>query len=209
MYETEEQQVEAIKKWWQENGKSIIAGVILGLGGVFGWKAWVEHTDGVAAQASNIFDQLVLAVETAQTEQARQQASLLHQEYSSTPYAAFATLMLARLHYEQKDVPATIATLEQAIEQAPDRALKTIAAMRLARVHIGADQLDAAAQVLQQHQPPAAFLGEYAALRADIAQAKGDLTAARDAYQQAIAANASNRELLQLKLENLPPAPAT
>jgi len=29
VYSTEEEQVEAIKKWWNENGKSIIAGIII------------------------------------------------------------------------------------------------------------------------------------------------------------------------------------
>ena len=32
VYKTEEEQVEAIKKWWQENGKSIIAGVVIAAG---------------------------------------------------------------------------------------------------------------------------------------------------------------------------------
>ena len=41
--ETEEQQVEAIKKWWQENGKSLIAGIVIGLGGIVGWQGWQTY----------------------------------------------------------------------------------------------------------------------------------------------------------------------
>ena len=34
IYNSEEQQVEAIKRFWKENGTAIIAGVVLGLGGL-------------------------------------------------------------------------------------------------------------------------------------------------------------------------------
>ncbi|MEW8396328.1 MAG: tetratricopeptide repeat protein, partial [Candidatus Thiodiazotropha sp.] len=37
-YQTEEEQVEAIKRWWKENGTSVIAGLVIGLGGIFGWQ---------------------------------------------------------------------------------------------------------------------------------------------------------------------------
>ena len=38
VYETEEQQVEAVKKWWKENGVSLIVGVVMGLSAIAGWK---------------------------------------------------------------------------------------------------------------------------------------------------------------------------
>ena len=38
-FETEEQQVEAIKKWWKEYGLTIAVGLVLGLGGIFGFRA--------------------------------------------------------------------------------------------------------------------------------------------------------------------------
>ncbi len=33
LYDTEEEQVQAIKEWWKENGKAVIIGAVLGLGG--------------------------------------------------------------------------------------------------------------------------------------------------------------------------------
>jgi predicted negative regulator of RcsB-dependent stress response len=206
MYETEEQQVEALKKWWKENGKSIIAGIVLGLAGVLGWRAWSDHRDNVASQASNIFDQMVVSVDMGDAESAAKQAQTLHQEYGSTPYSGFAELMQARLLYEKGDGAAAAAALEQAIAKAPDEALKTIAVLRLARLRVAADELDAAEALLQKHPAPATFNGEYAAVRGDIALGRGDTAAARSAYQQALAEQAGNADLVQLKLENLPPA---
>ena len=40
IYASEEEQVQAIKKWGKENGPGIIAGLILGLGALFGWRYW-------------------------------------------------------------------------------------------------------------------------------------------------------------------------
>lgn len=206
MYETEEQQVEALKKWWKENGKSIIAGIVLGLAGVLGWRAWSDHRDHVAGQASNIFDQLVVSVDMGDAESAARQAQTLHLEYDSTPYSAFAELMQARLLLEKGDGAAAATALEQAITKAPDQALQTIAVLRLARLRIAAGELDAAEALLQQYPAPPSFNGEYAAVRGDIAAGRGDTATARSAYRQALAEQAGNADLVQLKLENLPPA---
>ncbi|MGU3844696.1 YfgM family protein, partial [Vibrio diabolicus] len=42
LYDTEEQQVEAIKDWWKENGKAVIIGAVVGLGGLFGWRYYQD-----------------------------------------------------------------------------------------------------------------------------------------------------------------------
>ncbi len=41
-FATEEQQVEAIKRFWKEHGTAIIVGAALGLGGLWGWRAYSE-----------------------------------------------------------------------------------------------------------------------------------------------------------------------
>jgi predicted negative regulator of RcsB-dependent stress response len=160
----------------------------------------------MAGRASNIFDQLVVSVDIGNAESAAKQSQILHQEYGSTPYSPFADLMQARLFYEKGDAAAAVTALERAITKAPDEAIKTIAVLRLARLRIAAGELDAAEQLLQQHPAPAPFSGEYSAIRGDIALGRGDPAAARSAYQQAIAEQVGNADLVQLKLQNLPPS---
>ncbi len=36
---TEEEQIEAIKRWWKENGVSLLIGAAIAAAGVFAWKA--------------------------------------------------------------------------------------------------------------------------------------------------------------------------
>ena len=42
-YQTEEQQVEAIKKFWQENGNYIISGLVLGFAGFIGFNYYKDN----------------------------------------------------------------------------------------------------------------------------------------------------------------------
>ena len=37
---TDEQEAERARQWLRENGLFILAGVVLGLGGLFGWQQW-------------------------------------------------------------------------------------------------------------------------------------------------------------------------
>ncbi len=206
MYETEEQQVEAIKQWWKENGKSIIAGVVLGLGAVLGWQGWSNHKDKVGAEASNLFDQMLVSVQQENLESASKQREILYRDFAATPYTAFADLLQAKLLYRAGDTAGAEGALKQAIEGAPDEAIKNIAVLRLARIRLAGDDTQGAADLLSQYPAGAAYSADYAALRGDIARAQGDHASARRAYQEALGANVGNAELVQLKLDNLPPA---
>jgi predicted negative regulator of RcsB-dependent stress response len=205
-YETEEQQVEAIKKWWKDNGTSVIGGVVIGLGVVFGFQWWNQHQDQVGAEASNLYDQLVMSVRMENAESAAKQKEVLQAEFGATPYAGFADLVYAKLQYENGDSAAAEATLRQAVDSAANAGLRAIAVLRLSRVLLDSDRADEASALLDKHPAPAAFAADYAVLRGDLARSRGDYAAARGAYQEALAGKPGNAALVQLKLDNLPPA---
>ena len=43
IYENENDQVEAVKRFFAENGKALAVGVILGVGALIGWRYWNSH----------------------------------------------------------------------------------------------------------------------------------------------------------------------
>ncbi len=49
---TEEEQVEALKRWWQENGKSLILTIAVSVGGVLSWNAYQDHQTSESELAS-------------------------------------------------------------------------------------------------------------------------------------------------------------
>jgi predicted negative regulator of RcsB-dependent stress response len=202
--DTDEEKVEAIKKWWKANGIAVIGGVVIGLGTVIGWRTWVEHRTQVAQRASIAFEQLLMAADAGQTESARKQAEALIADYGSTPYAMFAGLTTARLALRDGNPDAAAADLRAAIDAAPDPALASLAALRLARVQLDQGSLEAAAATLDEHAGDDAFAGDFAALRGDIAAAEGRAEDARAAYRAALDAGTGNARLIELKLQDLP-----
>ena len=204
--QTDDEKVEAIKKWWKANGVSVIAGVAIGLGSVFGWRAWVSHQNSVSQQASIAFEQVLASTAAGAAESAEKQAEILIDEYPGTPYAMFADLATAKVRVAAGDLAGAVTALNAAIERAPDPGLAKLAALRLARVLIQSGETAKAADLIDSHDDGGPFAPEFAALRGDIAAAEGDIAAARTAYREAIDGGAGNTRMLELKLQDLPAA---
>lgn len=205
-YETDDEKVEAIKRWWKENGVAIVAGIAIGLGAIVGWRMWGDYRDSVSGEASAVFNQVLLNADSGQTEATIAQARKLTDEFASTPYAALGALVEAKALYDSGQAEAAMTSLSRVIATAPDPALATIAALRLARIQVSEDQLDAAAKTVAEHDTSPELAGDFAAVRGDIAAARGDHAAAHAAYEQAIAKGTSFSELIRLKIDNLPSA---
>lgn len=198
---SEEEQVEALKKWWKENGKSVAAGIIIGLGGVFGWQYWTQHQQEVAEQASAQFEQLSQSVESQSPAAVNQAESLIASNQGSA-YAVFAALDLAKVKYQQGDVNGAKAQLQWVLDNGDDPSLKQIARLRQARILLDEGQVDAAAALIEQ-APQDNYRGDVAELRGDIALKRGDKMAARQAYKEAIEYKVSNNALVQMKFDDL------
>ena len=199
---TEEQQIAAIKQWWKENGSSIVTGVVLGLAVLFGGKAWFAYQERNAQSASNIFAVMMNALQTGDTMNAGEKAGLLLADYASTPYAALGALALARVRLEEGQLDAARGQLQWVLDNSDSEIFRDIASLRLARVLIASGELDAAAAIAGKAPSDGAFDALFAEVRGDIQRTRGDLVAASDAYQQALAAmpvDSQQREMLQLK----------
>lgn len=206
VYATEEEQVESLKKWWKENGRSILAGLVIGLGGVFGWRAWVAHQASVGEQASMLFEQLMASVSAGAADSADKQAEQLISEYGATPYAVFAAFAMARMHVSGGDNAAARSQLRWVLETTKDPGLKQIARLRLARILLADGDVQGAEEALAG-QAIEGFGGEVAAVKGDIALARGDIEEARAAYEDALAGGAGNGALLRMKIDNLATQP--
>jgi predicted negative regulator of RcsB-dependent stress response len=205
-YETDDEKVEAIKKWWKENGLSVVAGLAIGLIAVFGWRFWVDHRESVAQQASTAFEQLMMTAEGEDSAAAQAQAQAIRDGFSSTAYVSLADLMEARVKLKAGDPAGAIAALERVMTEAPDPALSRIAALRLARVLLDQKDLDRAGSIAAKYAQDGSFGGDFAAIQGDIAASQGRYAEARQAYERAITAGAGLSQLIQLKLDNLPAA---
>jgi predicted negative regulator of RcsB-dependent stress response len=206
--ETEEQQIAEIKKWWSENATSIIVGVVLGLAGVFGVRAWMGYQDSLSERASTIYTVMMQGLEQGNPQLVSERADTLITQYSSTPYAALAALALAKIQLQEGDLDAANSQLQWVLDNGDVDVVRDSARLRLARVLIAQERLDEAVALLEQPRSTTAFDSLYDEVAGDIHSARDNAAAASEAYQRALVATpATNQaspgyQLLQLKYEN-------
>jgi predicted negative regulator of RcsB-dependent stress response len=199
---SEEEQVEALKKWWKENGKSVVAGVVIGLGAVFGWQYWNQHQQQMAGQASMLFEQMSQPLAAGNNEVAAKQAEIIISEFQGGTYDTFASLILARVKLEQGDQVGAQAVLKQVEQKESSQPLQQIVRLRLARTLISEGDTEGAAAVVAAAEDDS-FRGEFSALKGDIALARGDREGARNAYLEALVTGVGNTAVVRMKLEDL------
>jgi predicted negative regulator of RcsB-dependent stress response len=202
---TDDEKLAEVKKWWNENGASIITGVVLGLAVLFGTKAWFAYQERNAENASNIFTTLMVAMEAGDDQLVTERAGVLVSDYHGTPYATLAALALAKIKIESGELAVARSQLEWVIKNSDSELMRDTARLRLARVLIAMEDLDGALAELDKATPGTAFDPLYDEVRGDVDLARGDLQAANKAYLTALAATADNapgRHLLQLKFDS-------
>ena len=198
----EEQEINQLKDWWKENGKTIIVAFILGVGGMFGWRYWQAHQAEQIAQASAQYDALIYSAQ--QDEQAKKaNIEQFVQANSKTAYAVFALLDEAKKAAEKQDFAAAEANLNQALTQSQDEVLTSIVALRLSAVQFQLAQLDNALTTLNQVKGES-FNARKAILTGDIQVAKGDKVSAKNSFEQAQQSGTQlEQQMAKMKLNNL------
>jgi len=203
-YKTDEEQAESIKRWFRENGLSLVTGLMLGLAVLFGFKSWTEYGQRNAEAASNLFVQFTMAA-AQETETAVKVYDELIKGFSGSEYAVLASLQMAKLRLDDNDVTASQAHLQWALEHAKLDGLKHTARLRLARLNLSAGDADAADKLVAGINDPS-YTVLYEELRGDIARTRGDMTAAHAAYERALAAlpaSQTGRALIEAKRDDV------
>lgn len=214
-YRTDEEQIDALKTWWQDNGKSVVLGILAALALVFGWQGWQKQQSNRVAEASAMYQSLLEADSAAengaaQLKTAKHLADTLKSEFPGMTYAVFAAMYKAKYAAQDNDWQTAETELDWVIARKPDEPLLLQAKVRLAHVLLAQKRYEEAQKILEGSD-----LGSYAALiaetRGDILHAQGKNAEALVAYQQAKAQlsmldNASPNPLLDMKIRDLAPA---
>ncbi|WP_426369712.1 YfgM family protein [Pseudocolwellia sp. HL-MZ7] len=202
IYETEEQQVDAIKSYWNKNGNMIIAGIVLGLSGFVGFNFYKDAQLETELATSDAYQTLVESIEK-KPEGFIAAGEKFITDNKDSSYAGLTALSLAKKSASHQDWPQVEKYLTTAIESSKDEGIKAIATLRLARVQIQLDKVDAALTTLSAPLPQS-FKSSIEEVKGDayLLQDKKDL--ARISYQDAIAATAgAASQSLQMKLDDL------
>lgn len=207
IHRTEEEQVEALKAWWAENGRSAVFGIALGLGAIFGYRAWQAHEVAQAEAASLRYEELLIAMQQPGSNEIRGRAEALLREHPDGAYAVFANMVLAREAVDAGDLDRAEALLASARRANRDDVLDLELRLRLAQVQSARGRHDEALALLDV-EAGAHYAAAFEELRGDIEARRGNSVQARAAYERALAAAraaGADAGVLELKLDNLGP----
>jgi len=216
---SDEEQLDAIKKWWRENGTSLLLLVVLVAGGWFGWNYLQSQKKQSVEDSSHVYMAMVDAVVAWEKEPTREHADqvaahgeTLKKLNEDGLYARFAALTLSRLYMTDGDTDNAIEELKWARAKTEDQALAALIDLRLANAEFARDNGDGALQILAQSHPEE-FSGLFRELRGDIYYSLGQNEQALEAYQGALdqledsdPAAERARAMLELKINDAMPA---
>ena len=181
----EEEQLEAISQWWQEKRRSVVAVVVLTLGGTIGWSRYEDYTNEKAVAAANTYDSLLQGRESGESAEEMALISAgLRETHDGGAFAAFASLQVAAAAVEAGDLVLARDELESVMATIElDSTLGQLVQLRLARVMAASGDEDTAVAILEQGS--SSFPASYAQALGDIHLAAGRESEALMAYQSA------------------------
>lgn len=214
----DEEQLEALKRWWKQYGASLALAVVLGVGSWFGWSQWQSSRESRAQAASLVYEEMMSAIGMTAIEELAPEplqaiaakAEQLKKEYGDTQYDRLARLLLARLAVAREDFEVAAAELRVVMDDDGDQELALLARLRLVRVLTAQQRYDDALR-LAETEVPDAMVAEFAEARGDVHGLRGEREAAASAYQAALDASAEKPNsplatLLRIKLDQVKPA---
>lgn len=216
VYRTEQEQVEALRSWFKNNGSAVIISISLAVAIVFGWQGWQDYRRNQVDSASVAYNGLLEAFDKAEQAQGADKsaqeeldatvamrARTLTTEHAGTTYATYANLLLAAKAVNAGDLDAAQKELDAALASTSDEKLKKLINLRIARVKFAQGKSDDALALVSVDGD--IFQYGYEQLKGDIYLEKGDRAKARDAYAKAqqlqVKASKNPDRLLDMKLK--------
>jgi len=205
-YLEEEEQLARLKTWWDENGRTLLVGVVVMLSGIVGFNWYVDFDENQRHEATRAYEAYSQAGVSGDTEVKEAAFINLQTDFSGRAVHIFALFEKAKVALETGDPQQALELLEQAVATAEDKLIVDLARIRLARLQQELDLKDQALATLSSVQ------GEgYRALvleaKGDIHSAAGEVELAHQSYQAAVESllASDSRPFLNMKLENTAP----
>ncbi|MCE9885218.1 MAG: YfgM family protein [Hafnia sp.] len=202
VYSTENEQVDALRRFFIENGKALAIGVVIGIGALLGWRYWQSHQQAEMTGASQSYQQASEALTGGKADGVALAEKFI--EKNANNYGVLAALQLAQHEVDQKNFAKAEQQLAWAQGQTKDENLKSLIDLRLARVQLQENKLDDALKTLDLIKATG-WVAMAQDIRGDVLVKKGDVKGAREAYSKGLASDASQslQGLLRMKLNNL------
>ena len=198
----EQEQLDQIKHFRKQYGNAITWLAIVILGAFAAWNGYQYWQRSQSAQAAAMFDEVQKVAGSQDSEKLERAFNDMKDRFAGTAYAPLSGLLVAKSLYETGKADRAKEILRWVSEKSADAGYAAVARLRLAGILLDQKSYDEALKVLDTSTSL-----EFAALtadrRGDVLSAKGDRTAARDAYlvaYRSMDAQNDYRRLIEVKL---------
>ena len=203
-YLDEKEQIEEIKSWLKENWLALVAGVIVGFGGLFSWNWYQDSVYESNSQALAIFDQAQQELTLGNFDSALALLQNLRSDYNSSPYTDFLGLLYSTYLLSNGNTADAAVEIEYVLNNTTDEYLRLIATWRLARVNVEITNYDRALELVQNKNH--ALSANFTELEGDVYFFRGEFDLASNTYMSILSdpnINSIDLNTLMLKINNL------
>ena len=202
--ESGDESKEMLAEWWHDNGKYLIAGAILGIMAIGGWKGWGYYTETRALGAAMQYEEIIDYIALEDAQEATQILNTLRDKYAATTYSSFASFAMAKFKIDQGQLEEAVADLRWVTEHAQYEELRSLAWVRLARVLLELGQTEEANEIVLTYTFPRGIEELAAEVYGDYSVRQGNYEQAREAYQNAISTSmVDDYNFIMMKVEEL------
>jgi predicted negative regulator of RcsB-dependent stress response len=201
----EHEQSERVRGWLRENGAALVIGVVLAIGGIFGFRQWQGYQAGQGVLASDFYTAIQQEIEAESLDGAREQLQRMLEAVGDHAYADLGTMLLAGAEVEAGETAEARTHYSQLLERVTGTALEPLVRLRLARLEASVEQADAGLALLSG-DAPVGFESLWLETRGDLLAGLGRTDEALEAYDAAVAqleGEGNSARLVQVKLDAL------
>lgn len=185
VYMTEEEQLQAIKKWWLRFNTPILVLLSVIMLSAAGYRYWNWHHEKILTQASAVYERLMVSFSEHKNKEIRSYANQLIKNYGQTVYADAARMTLVKIYVAKDKDDKAKQLLEDVVIHSQVPAFKQIAKIRIARLLVAQKSFDQALNQLAVVDDNA-YMTIVNELKGDIFVEKGEYQQAIQSYKQAI-----------------------
>lgn len=201
-YTSEREQVDAIRQWWQANGKSIVLGLAVGLAGLGGYRYWDGMQNANAENASVNYEQFLNLAAQGGGKEALETGAAILKAYPDSSYARLTALLMAKLEVDAGKLDEARTHLQWVIDHADSKEVSAIAQARMAQLVLASGDAEAALKLFDRIG--AEESDQFAEIKGDILARLGRRDDAVKAYAQAqkiVTDSGADPRLIELKIE--------
>ena len=202
VYSNENEQTDALRNFFANNGKALAIGVVIGIAALGGWRYWSSHQEEATKSVSAQYQQLTSAMQAGKPE-TLEAVNTFANENSNT-YGALAAMDLAKQYVDTNQLDKAATLLQNGLKDTKDANLQAVINLRLARIQLQQNQADAALKTLDGVKGDG-WTAIVADIRGEALLSKGDKQGARDAWSKGVESDASPalKQMMQMKMNNL------